>query len=306
MGISRPQNVKVTFRKMKFGFEKKGFSAHWHNGSPFISHWWNALSQAFPPGERFFIDSVRAMRDRIDDEELLEEIESFLRQEAHHTIQHRNFNREIAELGYDVERLEARYAHALDRARKNAGPLGMLAITTALEHFTAGFAQQYFQNPQVAEGADPNVEALWAWHAAEETEHKATAYDVYDRVHGGYWTRVTILPTAWAAIIAITVLNVFDLLYQDGKLGDVRDIVRGLRYVFGRRGIVTGMLPAFVKYLKPQFHPWDEDDSAALEQWERDNEHYIEQRGAAKQRVNRVSDVAPRPSAIPAALASQT
>lgn len=301
MSVSRPNDVKVTFRKMKFGFEDREFSPHWHGGSAFISHWWNALSQAFPPGEKFFIDSVRVMRDRIEDADLLDEIENFLRQEAHHTIQHRKFNQRLGELGYDVERLEARYARALDRARANLSPIGMLAVTTALEHFTAGFAHQYFENPRIADGADPTVEALWAWHAAEEAEHKATAFDVYQRVGGDYFRRVGLLGS-WGMIVAITLLNVFDLMHQDGRLGDWRDILRGLNYVFGRHGIVTKMMPAFVDYFRPGFHPWDEDDSAALGQWEEANAEYIQKRAVVKARP--ASRPAPAPAAAMASAAA--
>ena len=70
----KPTHVQVTFRSMKFDFDS-GFRADWHGGSPFISHFWSALSQALPPGEKFFIDSLRAIRERVDDPELLDEIE---------------------------------------------------------------------------------------------------------------------------------------------------------------------------------------------------------------------------------------
>jgi predicted metal-dependent hydrolase len=274
----RPKNVKVTFRKMRFDFERTGFAPHWHRG-PFISHFWNALSQAFIPGEKFFIESVRRMRDVVDDAALVEEMEEFVRQEAQHTLQHRKFNSALAAMGYDVERLEKRYAWALDIAARFVDAKGMLEVTMALEHFTAGFAHEYFRNPDIGRGADPNVEALWAWHAAEEAEHKATAFDVYAKLGGGYFGRVRTLAPSWAMIIAITLVNVADLLYQDGKPVDPKDLADGLGYLFGRRGLFTRMVPSFFDFFRPSFQPWDQDDSADLEQWEKNASAYLVQKG---------------------------
>jgi predicted metal-dependent hydrolase len=38
---------------------------HWHGNSPFISYFWAALSTAFPPGELFFMNAARTLRDRL-------------------------------------------------------------------------------------------------------------------------------------------------------------------------------------------------------------------------------------------------
>lgn len=288
----RPDGVHVTFRKMRFAFEDTGFEAHWH-GSPFVSHFWSALSQAFAPGERFFIDAVRHWKEQIDDPALLEEIDEFSRQESHHTLQHRKFNRMVGELGYDVKKLEARYAALLDLTRRHGDPMRMLSVTMALEHFTAGFAHRYLSDPSVAEGANPDVVALWAWHAAEEAEHKSTAFDVFEAVGGTYFERVSTLGPSWALILGITLWNVFDMLRQDGRLLELSDNWHGLRYLFGRRGLVTGMLPGFFRYLSPRFRPWDEDDSELIDRWEQANADFIQWR--ADMRAEGVEGVARQP-----------
>ena len=61
----RPEGVKVTFRRMRFPFEDAGFDRYWLDGSPFKSLFWSQLSTAFDAGEKFFIDSARAMRTEI-------------------------------------------------------------------------------------------------------------------------------------------------------------------------------------------------------------------------------------------------
>ena len=89
----RPEGVKVTYRRMKFDFEEAGFARYWVCGSPFKSLFRTQLSTAFEPGEKFFIDSARALKDQITDPKLREELAEFCKQEGHHTAQHLKFDR---------------------------------------------------------------------------------------------------------------------------------------------------------------------------------------------------------------------
>lgn len=272
--IRRPEGVKVTYRRMKFDFED-GFDRYWHGGSPFRSLFWTQLSTAFEPGEKFFIDSARALRGEVKDPALLEELSEFCKQEGHHTAQHLKFDRINAEMGIDVDGCRARYARILDRAREKLDPLEMLAATMALEHFTAGFADLYFKNPRLSEGADRRVHALWSWHAAEEAEHKATCFDVYRAAGGSEAKRVVAMPAAWFLILWLSMVNTLVLLWKDRKLFALRDVLGGFWYLFGPRGLVSGLLPAFFGYLSPRFHPWKNDNSGDIARWKAENAHYI-------------------------------
>ena len=271
----RPEGVKVTFRRMRFPFEDAGFERYWHSGSPFKSLFWTQLSTAFDAGEKFFIDSARAMRTEIKDPKLMEELVEFCKQEGHHTAQHLKFDRMNAELGVDVAGCARRYKFHLDRTRNQLDPMGMLAATVALEHFTAGFADMFFDRPEISEGADPNVVALWSWHAAEEAEHKATCYDIYQAAGGGYLRRCVIMPGAWFMILSIAIYNTLVLLKQDGKLF-TRDTLKGFGYLFGRRGLVTSLWPSFIAFFKPRFHPWKQDNSKVIAEWQAKNRHLLD------------------------------
>jgi uncharacterized protein len=272
----RPQGLKVRYRRMRFPFEKVGFERYWHSGSPFRSLFWTQLSTAFEPGEKFFIDSARALKDTLRDPELIEELTEFCKQEGHHTYQHLKFDRLNTQHGIDVEGCRRRFAWLLDRTRAGADPLDMLAVTVALEHFTAGFAELFFARPKISAGADPNVVALWAWHAAEEAEHKGTCYDVYRAAGGGYLRRVTIMPGAWLMILVISLVNTFVLLRKDKQLWNVRDIASGPYYLFGFGGLVTSLLPSFFQFFSARFHPWKTDNSAEIARWEAANAQLIE------------------------------
>lgn len=274
--IRRPEGLKVTYRRMKFPFEETGFDRYWF-GSPFISLFWSQLSTAFEPGEKFFIDSARALKDQIKDPALLEEIQEFCRQEGHHTAQHLKFDRMNEKLGLDVKGCRDRYKRVLDRARANMDPMDMLAATCALEHFTSGFAEQYFNKPHLSAGADPNVLALWAWHAAEEAEHKATCYDIYQQLGGRYERRVVIMFGAWFMILFVAMINTHILLWRDKKLFS-RDTLKGYWYLFapfGKKGLLASLLPTFLDYFRPRFHPWQHNNTDDLRAWEANNKQYI-------------------------------
>jgi predicted metal-dependent hydrolase len=260
---------------MKFDFEDQGFERYWHSGSPFKSLFWSQLSAAFEPGEKFFIDSARAMRKKIDDPALLAELQEFCRQEGHHTAQHVKFDRLNAAMGVDIDMCRQRYERILNHARRALGPMEMLAATSALEHFTACFADQFFANAALSRGGDPKVVALWAWHAAEESEHRATCYDIYRACGGNYAMRVNTLVGSWLLILYASLLNTAILLHRDGKLF-TRDTLSGLRYLFGRRGLITGLVPAFLEYWKPSFHPWKGVDGSAIRKWEAENRQYVQ------------------------------
>jgi predicted metal-dependent hydrolase len=270
---------------MRFDFED-GFDRYWAK-SPFRSLFWTQLSTAFQPGERFFIDSARALQGLIDDPRLLEELGEFCRQEGHHTAQHAKFDRINETMGIDIQSCRARYAKGLDVARRLGDPVRMLGVTCALEHFTSSFADLLFRQPEIAEGSDPRVLALWSWHAVEEAEHRATCYDIYIAAGGGYWRRVVALLGSWSLILLASLTNTYLLLRRDGRLWSW-DTAKGLWYLFGRRGVVTCLLPRFFRYLRPSFQPWDDATVGAetIRAWQAKHARYIRNLEEVEQKLS--------------------
>lgn len=269
------KSIPVTFRKMKFKFPEQKTSKYWHNGSPFVSFFWSAMSTAFPEGELFFMDTGRYFKDEIKNPELKQQIEEFIRQEAHHTFQHKKLNGMMSDHGFDMEKYENWFGVWLRGARKVLPQKLQLSVSMALEHFTANFAHQYLNDERFTQGVDPEVKALWAWHAVEEVEHKGVLFDLYSEVGGGYFGRVVTLAPAWFMLISLTLLAQAQMLAKDGKLLNVSDNLKGLWYLLGANGLVTVMVPEFIKYFKPGFHPWDVNDKALIEDWYKKNAHYI-------------------------------
>lgn len=277
-----PEGVRVKLRKMCFPMDDD-VPTHWVEGSPFLSHFFNALSAIFPEGEKFFIESVRQFESMIDDPELLDQIREFARQEGHHTYQHRIFNGIITRQGLPMAAYDQVVRELLDEARNDRSDLFRLAITCSLEHLTALMGGLVLEHPELLEGMDDKLAPLWAWHAVEETEHKAVAFDVYRAVGGGYPMRVVAMVQATLLFFMVVHGIQRDMMMRDPQPVGVRDVLGGIDYLWGRRGFLRRIVPGYLSWYRPSFHPWDEDNSALIDRWKRDNAQYIAaQRNAAE------------------------
>src|SRR4051812_16176862 len=61
---------------------------YWMGGDPYKTHLLNALSFTFPPGERYFMAAVKALREHVKDPVLRDQVRGFLAQEALHSREH--------------------------------------------------------------------------------------------------------------------------------------------------------------------------------------------------------------------------
>ena len=281
--ITNRTGASFPVRRMNFEFES--VPEYWMNGSAGLTHFMTALSALFPAGEMFFIDSVRAVRQHPsikDNAELQKEISAFIGQEAMHTQEHEGFNVSAQKYGHDVATLDRYTDRAIQTTRKVFAFLGKpvgitqemvdLTATTALEHFTATIASQLLVNNHIQElMSDETMKTMWLWHAIEENEHKAVAYDVFEGVFGkgikSYLLRTGSLVAAMAILFCVQSYFVFRLLQQDKQLNRaaLKDIYT---YAYSpSKGIITGMAREMIMYFKPGFHPNHHDTDALLEKW---------------------------------------
>ena len=133
-----PKNMIPKVRRPQFAFsEANDMPRYWWDNDPAKTLLLAALSASFPPGERFFIDSVRHYQDQITDPELKKAIKGFIGQEAHHSREHELMNGFLQERGVDLARLEREILGFMNLMRKYLSPERQLAHTVAVEHFTA-------------------------------------------------------------------------------------------------------------------------------------------------------------------------
>ncbi|GGE78399.1 metal-dependent hydrolase [Sphingomonas prati] len=266
-----PADLSITPRDRRFG-RGAPQDRHWLAGDPYQTAIYNALSVTFPKGEAFFVESVRAFRDGTEPR-LAAEIAAFVKQEVMHTREHVAFNRRVTDAGYDVARLEAAVDARLAVIRTRPA-IASLAVTMALEHYTAILAHALLADPAHLDRAEPETAALWRWHAIEEIEHKGVAYDTWLHATKGWsrWKRWSVKAKVMLLVTQNFMVDrtrgALDLLAQDGIIG-WRAGWGLFHAAFVAPGLVRRIAGAWLAYFMPGFHPWNEDDRPLIVQAER-------------------------------------
>lgn len=257
-----PEGIAIHKRNWKFGRDEPT-RRWWHGGDAGRTAFFNALSSTFPVGEKFFMTSVRHYREDAPDT-LREQIDDFIFQESMHTREHVFFNRQAREAGFDIGPAEDRAARTIAWAKRRK-PSMQLAATCALEHFTASLANAVLADPAHLAGADPEAQRMWRWHAIEEIEHKAVAYDTWLHATRNLprWRRWLMRSFAMGAATVrfhyVVFANTAGLLAQDGK-NDFATWRKLLGYLYGKPGAMRLLIGSAIGYMRPGFHPWQHDD----------------------------------------------
>lgn len=238
------------------------------DGDLISSHVVAALSSLFPDGEDFFVRSVRRYRDRITDPVLKAQVNGFIGQEAMHGREHRAFNDHLATLGYPTKRVERLVRIGLRARERMTTPASNLAETVALEHFTATLAELALTDEEFrALPGHPVVADLFLWHALEESEHKAVAFDVYRAVGGSERTRVWTMRFIRVSFVIGTTLQVLASLMGDSATFQ-RGRLRSSWRRFRRSPLMQRELWERLRdYDRPDFHPDDRDTTELVRRW---------------------------------------
>lgn len=285
---SKPIFDIVPRRDLDFHLREDDIPRHWFGGDPFKTRFFDALSMLFPEGERFFIECVRDFSDQVTDPEFQAQIRNFTFQEGQHSRVHREYNQRVGRQGVDVETIEAIHKQVTAWEREHFSAEFTLAETAAAEHMTALMAHFFLNNREIFADADPRMRAVFFWHAIEEIEHKAVAFDVMQDVAGvGYSRRIR----AMLFISFMFTLHAFriqnNMLKRDGfGFGQrVKLWTRGLGWLYSPvGGVLARMFPHYIKYYRPGYHPWDQGETETFAEWRKAYEELEEDPIAATER----------------------
>jgi len=255
---------------------EKPIARHWCANDPFRTALFNALSMSFPFGEQFFIDSVRQGFQMLAPEQqdkFRAEVQGFIGQEATHRRLHALYNGHLEKLGL-VNEWAPRAQERL-KLMQGQDPRHWLGITAANEHFTAILADYLLHNGDLLGDQDPRLATLWLWHSAEESEHKATAFDLYQALGGSHDWRIKWMRrvTVFFLLDAMrqTVLN----LRRDGTLWKWGTWTSAVHTLFGRRGLVRLTFKPWREYFQRDFHPRQQDSGASLRWLREHSDQYV-------------------------------
>jgi uncharacterized protein len=258
----------VRARRIRFNYPSGSLNHHYVDGDLIMSHVVAVLSAMFPEGEDFFVRSVRQHADAVTDPELKTQVAGFIGQEVTHGREHQALNERLQQMGYPTRRVDALTRIGLKEAEKRLPALTCLAMTAALEHYTAALAETLLTDERAQRLlGTTEVREMLLWHAVEEAEHKAVAFDVY-RVAGGserrrIWTmRVTTFVFLFG-VIANTVAS----MLADRATYQPKRLFRSIAALRHSPFLTRAVRRRIVAYNRLGFHPDDNDNTALLERW---------------------------------------
>jgi hypothetical protein len=121
-------------------------------------------------------------------------------------------------------------------------------------------------NPMI-NSADSAMREMWQWHAAEEMEHKAVAFDVYRAVGGTEKMRKRAMRQATFFLMLDVIIGLVHMLRKDKKLWNLSLWSQGWKFLFFKDGILRRVWSAYKEYYRDGFHPWDRDTRPLLRSW---------------------------------------
>ena len=264
MAIPIPRDPKLDFSDVP---------RHWIANNPVATAISNGINLLFPHGERFFVRSVHHYVKQLEDPVLQDQVKAFFKQEGHHSSAHDDFNAILRSKGLEIDRFLARYATVSRWFEAKLGPKLNLAGTAAAEHFTAILAEGAFASG-LFELVHPAMQRLLAWHAAEEIEHKAVAFDVLQAVDPSYALRMAGLAYATTLLASFWLWSTIELLRQE-PLGwrGLRTYGEQMKAKESERDIDHGPVVSRVflrgirQYIRRDFHPRDNPNEHLARAW---------------------------------------
>jgi predicted metal-dependent hydrolase len=269
MSTSITPDRKVPTRRVSFDDALADLPKHFAgDGDVIASHLMASLSSVFPDGEDFFVRSVRSFRDKLDDPALRKQVAGFIGQEAMHGREHRALNGRLDELGYPARRVERFTRWGLEARERFLPAISNLAATAALEHFTATFAEVLLSSDEAREQVGESiVRDILLWHALEESEHKAVAFDVYKAVGGSERLRVVTMNLLTVGFLGGMAVQTLVSLLGDRDFYRWGPLKTSWRRLTSSPFLSSGTWRRLRDYNRPDFHPDDHDNAALVAQW---------------------------------------
>ncbi|AZI35432.1 hypothetical protein NT2_09_00820 [Caenibius tardaugens NBRC 16725] len=158
-----------------------------------FAHMFNAFSVIIMQLEPYLNKTAARVRGQLPHgDPLRDDLTIFIRQEATHTLIHRQYNEALYRAGYiGLKTIEQDMADEYQRFLDTKPLLWNIGYAQGFEIVGPIYAEFIFEKiDDLLEGADQKVADMWRWHLAEEYEHRMVAHEAYHRVGGNYFHRL--------------------------------------------------------------------------------------------------------------------
>ena len=261
-GPTSPVEAPLPVRRVRFAYPDD-VDPMWVPAMPEFSAAANAISLGMPYAEPLFIKAVRSTYDRIDDD-LRARSDTYVRQETGHHTQHKAFN-DIISARYPGTRRVQQMMAANSAWVWRRSPRFRVAYAAGGETISYGVARWTEAHlGDIFDQADPVPATLFLWHLAEEIEHKANTYDVFEATDGSR------LRYAWATLIGFLTIAFFTAIGVIVQLRGERRLrypVTWWRLAKLATSLAFVLVPTMVVSSFPGHHPRDFTDPIYLPAW---------------------------------------
>ncbi|MFC5198868.1 metal-dependent hydrolase [Streptomyces kaempferi] len=265
----------ITPRRVSFDWERTPL--HWIPDEPTATHVVNVLHLLLPAGERWFVKVLKEGLPLIGDPELLRDVKGFMGQEATHSVQHAYVLDHLAAQHLDTGDFTRHVDFLFEKVLGERPPLGVplpdrewlrfrLSVVAAIEQFTAVLGDWVLAAEGLDRaGSDEVMLDLLRWHGAEEVEHRAVAFDMYQHCGGEglprYARRIAGMAVTAPMMLYLWAWGAAYLVRHDPQLAG------RARYSLAahNRAVRKGLLPtwkelgaAVPRYLRRSYHPSQE------------------------------------------------
>jgi hypothetical protein len=166
----------------------------WVPDAPGYAYQLDSASLMLPYLEPYLIKVQKQARERLDpqrDAELIRDVELFNQQEANHFRLHAQYNEALRACYPGLEVFEEEVRADFERFLRERSLGWNLAYCEGFECTGIASAEFFFGPAQAfLRGADPAIRDLWAWHLAEEFEHRCVCHDTLRALHPGTLRRL--------------------------------------------------------------------------------------------------------------------
>ncbi|MFB6980695.1 metal-dependent hydrolase [Streptomyces scopuliridis] len=275
MSAERDERQPIVPRRVAFDWRETPL--HWIPDEPTATHVINVLHLLLPAGERWFVKVFKEGLPLVTDARLLQDVKGFMGQEATHSVQHSYVLNHLAEQRLDTDAYTRHVDFLFERLLGEEPPWGIpfpagkwllyrLAFIAAIEQFTAVLGDWVLRARELDRaGADEVMLDLLRWHGAEEVEHRAVAFDMYQHCGGSdparYARRVGTMCVTAPVLLWLWASGTAYLIRHDPQLAG------RLRYSLREhnRAVGKGLLPtwrelgsAIPRYFRRSYHPSQE------------------------------------------------
>ena len=252
-------------RRTAFSFPTS-IPTHWLEGSPVRTHFFNAINLFVVSFEDFMARVMRGRLPHLEDPAFARQIRGFMGQESTHSFVHLRYLSNLREQGFEIDGYLKAAEHIFTVwFEQRLGPRVSVAMIAGFEHLTALLAEIILSS-QLLREAEPAMAELWEWHAAEEIEHKALAFELLKATSRSYGLRLLGAALGGLVVAGFIGVGMGMLLGQERQLWRRRTWrdLKGL--LFGPARLAVRAVSIFLEYFRPGFHPNQRDTYALAEQ----------------------------------------